>query len=330
MQNCSSANSATPCLAKPLQKAPKISLNLKNRQSSQIPFLQNLVIGGFSASIAETFGAPMTRVRMILQTQQANPAIRQKFKGPLDCLLRIVKENGTLALWRGNGVNLCNNLPTLALSLAFKEEFRSFFVPETTEEGNFKRVLLGNLMSGAATTVTVLSFLYPLELAYTRMATDTSHQKRSLRGMLGKIWKEGGVRGLYQGFLPSTVTVSLFRAGYFGLYDTFSPSFGPTFVAKYLLSQLVNVASNGLTYPMDTVRRAIMVQEDGYKENLSKKAFSLVRKIWQEEGIPGFYRGFFTNCCRGLASGLILVINDKLRVLANSSQNGEMEVGELI
>jgi hypothetical protein len=73
--------------------------------------------------------------------------------------------------------------------------------------------------AGGAAGATALTFVYPLEFAYTRLAGDTTGKFSGLSSVLGSIYKTDGISGLYRGFQPSVVGIIIYRAGYFGFYD---------------------------------------------------------------------------------------------------------------
>ena len=45
------------------------------------------------------------------------------FSGMVDCFVRIPKEQGFLAFWRGNLANVIRYFPTQALNFAFKDKY---------------------------------------------------------------------------------------------------------------------------------------------------------------------------------------------------------------
>ena len=85
-------------------------------------FLLDFVAGGISAAVSKTVVAPLERVKIILQIQDAHKHIPkdQQYKGVVDCFSRIHKEQGFLSFWRGNVVNVVRYFPTQALNFAFK------------------------------------------------------------------------------------------------------------------------------------------------------------------------------------------------------------------
>jgi solute carrier family 25 (adenine nucleotide translocator) protein 4/5/6/31 len=73
-------------------------------------------------AVSKTAVAPIERVKLLLQVQDASATIAadKKFKGIIDVLVRVPKEQGFAALWRGNLANVIRYFPTQALNFAFK------------------------------------------------------------------------------------------------------------------------------------------------------------------------------------------------------------------
>lgn len=89
---------------------------------------------------------------------------------------------------------------------------------------DFWKFFGGNLMSGGAAGATSLCFVYPLDFARTRLAVDVGKgATREFNGLvdcLVKIVKSDGPIGLYRGFVVSVQGIIVYRAAYFGLFDT--------------------------------------------------------------------------------------------------------------
>jgi solute carrier family 25 (adenine nucleotide translocator) protein 4/5/6/31 len=73
-------------------------------------FLEDFLAGGVSGAVAKTMTAPIERVKLLIQTQDANPKIRSgevaRYTGIVDCFKRISAEQGIGAFWRGNFTNV--------------------------------------------------------------------------------------------------------------------------------------------------------------------------------------------------------------------------------
>lgn len=66
-----------------------------------ISFLKDLAAGGTAGAISKTVVAPIERVKLILQTQDASSqiAMDKRYKGIMDVFRRIPKEQGMLSFW---------------------------------------------------------------------------------------------------------------------------------------------------------------------------------------------------------------------------------------
>ena len=90
-------------------------------------FLKDFAAGGISGAVAKTCTAPIERVKLIIQTQDANPLIKsgevKRYTGIADCFRRVASEQGIGAFWRGNFTNVIRYFPTQAFNFAFKDIF---------------------------------------------------------------------------------------------------------------------------------------------------------------------------------------------------------------
>lgn len=123
-------------------------------------------------------------------------------------------------------------------------------------------------MAGA----TSLLFVYSLDYARTRLANDAKSAKkgggeRQFNGLIDvykKTLASDGIAGLYRGFGPSVLGIVVYRGLYFGMYDSIKPVLlvGPlegNFLASFLLGWTVTTGAGIASYPLDTVRRRMMM-----------------------------------------------------------------------
>jgi len=233
-------------------------------------FLIDLASGGTAAAISKTAVAPIERVKLLLQVQDASKsiAVDKRYKGIMDVLVRVPKEQGFWALWRGNLANVIRYFPTQALNFAFKDTYKKLFLEGYDKKKDFWKFFAGNLASGGAAGATSLCFVYPLDFARTRLAADvgkgTSREFKGLADCLIKIVKSDGPIGLYRGFFVSVQGIIIYRAAYFGMFDTAKMVFAGdgklNFFAAWGIAQVVTVGSGILSYPWDTIRRRMMMQ----------------------------------------------------------------------
>nr|XP_033794768.1 ADP/ATP translocase 4 [Geotrypetes seraphini] len=288
-------------------------------------FGKDLLAGGVAAAISKTTVAPIERVKLLLQVQHSSKQIlpENQYKGMVDCFVRIPKEQGFLSFWRGNLANVIRYFPTQALNFAFKDKYKQLFMSGINKDKEFWKWFLANLASGGAAGATSLCFVYPLDFARTRLAADigkgpAERQFSGLGDCIIKIAKLDGLRGLYQGFGVSVQGIIVYRASYFGCYDTIKgmlPSAKDTpIIISFFIAQFVTVFSGILSYPFDTVRRRMMMQS-GEAERQYTGTIDCFVKIFQQEGLKAFFRGAFSNVLRGTGGALVLVFYDKIQEL---------------
>jgi len=282
-------------------------------------FVLDFVAGGISAAVSKTVVAPLERVKILLQIQDAHKHIAkdQQYKGVVDCFARIYKEQGFLSFWRGNVVNVVRYFPTQALNFAFKDKYKQLFL-DGVDKKDFWKFFAGNLASGGAAGATSLLIVYPLDFARTRLGADVGKAAadREFKGLfdcIGKCYKADGlVRGLYPGFLSSVQGIIIYRAIYFGAYDTAKEMFeNPGIVTRFAIAQTVAAGSVTVAYPFDTVRRRLMMMS-GEGEKMYSGTMDCWRKILRDEGAKAFFKGNYTNVLRSIGCALVLVGYDEM------------------
>ena len=268
--------------------------------------------------------APIERVKLLLQVQDANPNIpvEMRYNGIGDCFMRVAKEQGFASLWRGNMANVIRYFPTQALNFACKDTYKKWLCPYNPKKqpGMF---FLGNMASGGAAGATSLMFVYPLDFARTRLAADVgaggAREFDGLIDCLGKVAKQDGVGGLYRGFGISVVGIIMYRAAYFGMFDTgkvmlFEDIKKANIFAMWGFAQCVTVGAGIFSYPLDTVRRRLMMTS-GQKGDaiMYKGTIDCFQKIYANEGGKAFFKGCLSNVIRGTGGALVLVFYDKIQ-----------------
>src|SRR6195952_2840262 len=132
--------------------------------------------------------------------------------------------------------------------------------------------MLINVQAAGATS---LLFVYSLDYARTRLANDAKNAKKGgerqfngLADVYKKTLATDGIAGLYRGFVPSVVGIIVYRGLYFGLYDSLKPVVlvGPlegNFLASFALGWGVTTGAGLASYPLDTIRRRMMMTSGG-------------------------------------------------------------------
>jgi len=290
-------------------------------------FMIDFLMGGVSAAVSKTAAAPIERIKLLIQNQDEmikSGRLAEPYKGIGDCFKRVIAEEGFNALWRGNMANVLRYFPTQALNFAFKDQFKRMFNYKVDKDGYWKW-FAGNLASGGLAGATSLFFVYSLDYARTRLANDNKSAKkggeRQFNGLVDvykKTIATDGVAGLYRGFVVSCVGIIVYRGLYFGMYDSLKPvlltgDMKDSFLGSFLLGWSITIGAGLASYPIDTVRRRMMMTSgEAVKYRSSAHAFS---EIVKAEGVKSLFKGAGANILRAVAGAGVLAGYDKLQVI---------------
>jgi solute carrier family 25 (adenine nucleotide translocator) protein 4/5/6/31 len=205
------------------------------------------------------------------------------------------------------------------LNFAFKDKIKLMFKQNKNDPYmvNFGK----NIASGGVAGALSLCFVYSLDYARTRLANDVKSTKkgggeRKYNGLVDvykKTLATDGIAGLYRGFVISCVGIVIYRGCYFGFYDTLKPILlGPDagIALSFLLGYGVTVTSGLISYPVDTIRRRMMMTSGQAVKY--KGAMDCMFQIIRAEGTAALFKGAGANILRGIAGAGVLSGFDKL------------------
>merc|ERR1711929_63327 len=275
-----------------------------------------------SPGVSKTAAAPIERVKLLVQNQDEmikQGRLDKPYNGVVDCTMRVLKTEGVYPFWRGNLANVLRYFPTQALNFAFKDQIKATF--KTAKDAPQWLKFATNIASGGAAGTMSLLFVYSLDFARTRLANDAKGKggERQFNGLIDvyvKTLKSDGIQGLYRGFAISAVGIFIYRGMYFGLYDTLKPMLlgadaGVT--ASFLLGWAVTIVSGLMSYPIDTIRRRMMMTSGAaIKYNSS---IDCGMQILKNEGFMSMMKGAGTNVLRGVAGAGVLAGFDKFKAV---------------
>jgi len=292
-------------------------------------FLTDFAIGGTAGGISKTISAPIERVKLLIQTQDANPKIRSgevpRYTGIGNCFTRVHNEQGFKSFWRGNGANVIRYIPQQAFNLSFKDTIKKVF-PKYNPKSEFGMFFATNLASAGLAAAGSLSICYPLDFARTRLASDVGGGKKTFNGIgdcIKKTVANQGVLGLYNGFGASIGGVVVYRGMQMGLMDSIM-GLNPYqkdkgimgLVSCFAAAQVAGVCARPFNYPFDTVRRRLQMEsEKPMDQRLYKGTLHCVRHIVANEGVPGLYKGLVADIVRGAGAAMVLVAYDRIKLI---------------
>jgi len=305
-----------------VKKAPKSKLEQLG---------SDLLIGGGIGAISKTVMAPVERVKLLMQTQDSNPAVLrgevERYKGIGDCFKRVRAEQGMLAFWRGNLVNCLRYAPQQGSALAFNDLLNNMF-PNYSSTTDFWKSFAVKLFSGGLAGAVANTICYPFDFARTRLASDLGKGKGQFKGITDCIIttvKQQGITGLYTGWSVTVMGAFVYRAGQLGVFKQIQ-DLNPYQKDKGTLGAISSFAAvtaartvvMPFNYPFDTVRRRMMLQsEKPVAERVYKGSWDCFTQVLKKEGTKGMYKGMVPELFRGVGGSLVIVAYDRIKVVFN-------------
>merc|ERR1712061_225545 len=143
--------------------------------------------------------------------------------------------------------------------------------------------------------------------------------ERKFNGLIDvyrKTLKSDGIQGLYRGFTISCVGIFIYRGMYFGLYDSLKPILlgdNANVFFSFILGWGVTVTAGLMSYPIDTIRRRMMMTSGGGVKY--KGSVDCAVQIMKNEGFMSMMKGAGANILRGVAGAGVLAGFDKFQEL---------------
>jgi len=286
----------------------------------KLGFVENFMLSGIAAGISKTAAAPIERVKLLVQNQDEmikQGRLDKPYTGVMDCTKRTLQAEGVAPFWRGNLANVLRYFPTQALNFAFKDTIKAQF--KVAKDASQAVKLASNVAAGGLAGSLSLTVVYSLDFARTRLANDAKGKggERQFNGLIDvyrKTLASDGIGGLYRGFVISCVGIFIYRGLYFGLYDTLKPVLlgdNPNATLSFFLGWAITIVSGLASYPIDTVRRRMMMTSGGgVKYNGS---IDCARQVISNEGFMSLMKGAGANILRGVAGAGVLAGSDVVK-----------------
>ncbi|KAG1963577.1 mitochondrial uncoupling protein [Pimephales promelas] len=200
------------------------------QENSRWPRVSKFTLSACAATVAElvTFPLDLTKTRLQIQGEggprQHGSVQPPKYRGMLSTAMGIVREEGPLKLWRGVTPAIYRHIVYSGGRMLAYEQLRESVLGRS-EDGIFPvwKAVIGSMISGALGQF----IASPTDLVKVQMQMEG---RRRLEGKpprvhgvyhaFTKIIAEGGIRGLWAGWVPNVQRAALVNLGDLMTYDT--------------------------------------------------------------------------------------------------------------
>lgn len=281
---------------------------------------QSLTAGGIAGMVSRTCVSPLERLKILLQVQHVTGHdTKPKYTSQWQGLKMILREEGVRGFFKGNGANLVRVFPYTGIQFLTMDTLSAYRKRQTGKEhlSPLEKQLVGGLSGMASVT-----FTYPLDVARGRLTAQGGVLGRQYNGLadtLVKMAKAEGLRSWYHGFTSTFFGVFVYVGVNFMTYETVK-EWGPQpapFLWKVLAAGIAGTSGQSVSYPSDLLRRRFQLQSMPNNPMPAEKRYKsiadAVRRIYAEEGVRGFFKGFVPNFIKTWPTiSIMFICNDVL------------------
>lgn len=266
-----------------------------------------LVCGATAGAVSRSFTAPLERVKVLLQVQDLGTGGGARYEGVSGSLRRIWAEEGWRGMFRGNGTNVLRVAPSAAVRFSTFELFKKRLLALA---GTPKLSAAGNLTAGCAAGLVSTVATYPLDMLRSRLSVQSRSAVRyaGLGDAVRTVYRTEGARAFFRGVSTSVHGAVPYVGINFMAYEFLKARVlerrgaeagePPGKLASLACGGVAGSAAMTVTYPLELVRRRMMVQGVLIGTEGSRPYTGTVdatRRIWAAEGFRGFFRGLWPN-----------------------------------
>ena len=170
-------------------------------ESGEISFPARFAAGSSAGAIAQTTIYPLEVIKTRLAVSNTG-----QYRGIVDCGIKVVRQHGLKALFRGYLPNLIGIIPYAGIDMTIYETMKQMYIKKNGGDKDPGVLVLMACGTFSSTCGQLAS--YPLALVRTRLQAQARVEDQGgMVSLATSIWKTEGLRGLYRGIKLNFIKV---------------------------------------------------------------------------------------------------------------------------
>lgn len=270
----------------------------KDSDHKSFPLTAKIINGGVAGIVGVASVFPIDLAKTRLQNQRVG---QEAYSSMLDCLKKVIRNDGLIGMYRGSAVNLLLITPEKAIKLTCNDWFRHLL--SAKQKGDTKLTLFREMLAGGGAGLCQIVVTTPMELLKIQgqdagRTNSSLITKTSATQVAINLVKENGFRGLFKGISATLLRDVTFSAIYFPLFahlrslkecskDKEQSVLWVNFVSGCLAATVASVAVN----PADVVKTRLQSIKLAANEERYSGLMEAFSKIYRKEGPGAFIKG---------------------------------------
>eukprot|EP00126_Sphaerothecum_destruens_P015109 Sdes_comp9027_c0_seq1m453 len=250
---------------------------------------KNAIAGAVGGSFLVLSGHPLDTIKVKLQTMKITPGQAPTYSGAWDCATKTVKADGFRGLYRGIVTPLLGVTPIFSLCFAaygFGQNIQKVPGKELTLLQHWN----AGMVAGVATTI----IMAPGERIKCLLQTQSS-QFKGTWDCMKYVYREGGIRGVFRGSVPTLLRDVPGSGAYFAGFEFMKSALTPEGGNSKELGPLRLLFAGGMAgifnwlvaIPADTIKSRIQTAPEGTYRGV----IDCTQVLIKNEGVFALYKG---------------------------------------
>ncbi|KAK9288247.1 hypothetical protein L1049_016697 [Liquidambar formosana] len=301
--------------------------------------------GAISGGISRTVTSPLDVIKIRFQVQleptsswallRRDLSVPSKYTGMFQASKDIYREEGLRGFWRGNVPALLMVMPYTAIQFTVLHKLKTFAAGSSKSEDHIHLSPYLSYISGALAGCAATVGSYPFDLLRTILASQGEPKVYpTMRSAFINIVRTRGFKGLYAGLSPTMVEIVPYAGLQFGTYDTFKrwtmawnryrssntsltdTDDGLSSFQLFICGLAAGTCAKLVCHPLDVVKKRFQIEglqrHPRYGARVERQAykniFDALRRIYQMEGLAGFYKGIVPSTIKAAPAGAVTFV----------------------
>ena len=252
---------------------------------------KNLVSAGGAAVSALMFVHPIDVVKTRLQCVGEAGKSGTQYTGAASVMRRIIYEEGATSFYKGIRPAIMREASYASLRIGLYAPIKSAIGADKPDASGLRR-----FVAGALAGLVGCFAGNPFDMLKTRMMAYEGTEARSLGTFVKEIYQHNGVTGFYKGVQANMIRAMANNATNMAVYDNCKDGLKNAGMKDGVALQFMSAFTTGffmtcVVGPFDILRTRLMNQPSDVK--LYNGIADCATKIYKNEGLLAFYRGFF-------------------------------------